>query len=362
MKNKSKVKFNLRRPSKGQRRSFSIDKQVCIPGQKSKSETLKDERIEAINKAFKSGLINEHRATLQAKDVVKDLYRQHKLETEGAIVYNSENQKVLKKFFEKEYTGRELVDECSIKNDFTRAIEALGSISIISSTPEQLQKAIDSKIKKANKQRRVVSRLNSLLKFIQRDFKLKKKPKEYEDVKHLNLANFKKAVANVEDLNMQVLCWVAIGTGCRLGEIFALQPNDFRKNVLHVTYQIDKKQAKRRTKNKKARKVSAVPECLPYLQKWFKIDSEVKEGLRNARHADIIREACSKAFPGEVDKHLVFHDLRHSHAIHLLNQGVSLSLVAQQLGNSFTVCQDHYTGFTLSDDGVDAIANILKKA
>jgi len=37
-----------------------------------------------------------------------------------------------------------------------------------------------------------------------------------------------------------------------------------------------------------------------------------------------------------------------------------MSLVAQSLGNSLTVCQQYYTGFELTTDSIEAINTIMR--
>ncbi len=75
---------------------------------------------------------------------------------------------MLEKFWKDEYDHRDLVDCESSKNDFKRAIEVAGPLSLYSASRDELQKEI-AKHAKGNKQRRVVSRLNTLLKYIQRN-------------------------------------------------------------------------------------------------------------------------------------------------------------------------------------------------
>jgi integrase len=81
--------------------------------------------------------------------------------------------------------------------------------------------------------------------------------------------------------------------------------------------------------------------------------------IRNARYAERVRTAGRKVFPKDTSKHIKFHDLRHSYAIHLLNQGVPIGLVAQALGDSVQVTQENYLGFCLTDEGVSMVRTIL---
>ncbi|MCC7405816.1 MAG: hypothetical protein IT288_15555 [Bdellovibrionales bacterium] len=59
---------------------------------------------------------------------------------------------------------------------------------------------------------------------------------------------------------------------------------------------------------------------------------------------------------------MTFHAIRHCYAIHLISRGVSMSLVAQLLGNSLSVCRRHYAGFELTTDSIEAINTIMKRS
>ncbi len=74
---------------------------------------------------------------------------------------------------------------------------------------------------------------------------------------------------------------------------------------------------------------------------------------------ELMKKYCMIAFPKDSSKHLTFHALRHCYAINLLTKGVSMSLVAQSLGNTLSVCQQHYLGFELTNDSIAAIKSII---
>ena len=82
---------------------------------------------------------------------------------------------------------------------------------------------------------------------------------------------------------------------------------------------------------------------------------------RDESSRELMKKYCKIAFPDDPTKHLTFHALRHCYAINLLSMGVSMSLVAQSLGNTLSVCQQYYVGFELTNDSIDAIQAIVKK-
>ena len=102
-----------------------------------------------------------------------------------------------------------------------------------------------------------------------------------------------------------------------------------------------------------------IPDGKKFVSRWLKLPLRTRLELRNIHHGDVLTEACVKLWPGDPTKHLSARDLRHCYAIHLLNKGVSLSLVAQALGDSVVVAQTYYAGFTLGDQGLQVVNNLL---
>lgn len=350
----TRVNFILKKPD-AKRRSFSILKRT-IKDNKTSYEKVENEAIDAITKAYQDETKPLETCILLAKEVLASLYKEIE-KTKPKVVHNSANRDLLEKFWKDEYDHRDLIDFESSKNDFKRAIEAVGALSLYSATREQLQKEI-AKHAKANKQRRLVTKLNALLKYIKRDVKLRKDRKHQEDVLHLSEPDFKKILPFIQDETIKLLAQVAFYTGCRTGECFAIVPNNIKSNILQVPFQIDREGNKRDTKNRISRRAFIIEAGRPKVKEWAALD---KSDYRGVRASQAVAMACQKAFPNDRSKWITFHDLRHSYAIHLLSKGVSLSLVAQSLGNSVVVCQQHYAGFTLADESIDAIEATMKK-
>lgn len=350
----SRVNFILKKPDQT-RKSFSILKRT-ITENKSSYVKVKSEAIDAINKAFKKDK-PIGACIILAKEVIADLYKELN-KTKPKIVHNSANRDLLEEFWKDEYEHRDLVDFESSKNDFKRAIEAVGAISLYSTTRENLQKEI-AKHAKGNKQRRIVERLNTLLKFIGKDIKLRKDKKNHADVAYLPEADVLKMVKFIDDENIKLMAEVAFYTGARTGELFAISSQSVRANVVLIQNQIDREGNKRETKNRVVRKGFVIEAGRAKVKQWAALD---KSKFRNVKFSNVIKNACQKAFPDDKTKWIVFHDLRHSYAIYLLSKGISLSLVAQSLGNSVTVCQENYAGFSLADESIDSIESLMKKA
>jgi integrase len=84
------------------------------------------------------------------------------------------------------------------------------------------------------------------------------------------------------------------------------------------------------------------------VQEWVGI--EYKDRRKLGCPSAKLLAACVKLWPNDPVKHCTVHSLRHSYATHLLQKGVSLSLVARFLGNHLKVTEAYYTAFTFGDD------------
>lgn len=133
---------------------------------------------------------------------------------------------------------------------------------------------------------------------------------------------------------------VALETGCRYGELIALRVEDFDADAgtLHV----------RDSKSGKPRHVVLTQEGAAYVAEIAKgrspaamlLVKENGEPWQRDHQADPLRNACKNA---KIDPAINFHALRHSWASHAVMRGVSLQIVARQLGHTTTrVTEAHY--------------------
>jgi len=148
----------------------------------------------------------------------------------------------------------------------------------------------------------------------------------------------------------------AFATGGRLGEIFAMTKTVGAKRAVYIDRQMKMDLTYGPTKNKRSRWIKVLEELWPDTQNWLKVSEAERKALRRERWADIVRGACKTAFPKDPEKHLKFHDLRHSYAIHCLSKGLTLEQVAKALGDSIVVVQEYYTGFVLTLNELDGFA------
>lgn len=133
-----------------------------------------------------------------------------------------------------------------------------------------------------------------------------------------------KAIADQASDQVRAAIWIAIYTGCRRGEILALDKADIGKTELTI-----------RARNTKTLRTRTVP-IIKQLKPWLKyvplsINFEgLKTGFRRARE--------DAELP-----HVTFHDLRRSCGTLMVQAGVDLYVVSKLLGHStVAVTQKRY--------------------
>lgn len=352
---KDKIRFYVKKPGAGRAR-FSVLKDTLKPDGRRIQEIVRDERIDAVNRAYKAKMRDRATCELEVQQVIESLYKPFRT---AAPQFTEANRKLLDAYWDAEYTNRELADVESARNDLKRAIEAVGTLSLLSATQKELQEQIRLR-HRGNKQRRIVARLNQLLKFAKRPFKLHKDKKEKRKVKYLNPDEFKRVLGHVLEPEIQTVLTVCFAIGCRVGEAFALTPDDIRGDVVHIDKQLRRDLTTTGRKRGGECYVLPDPQWLPVLTTWAAVQDKAR--IRNLSWPKIVRAACMKAFPSEPSKWISTHGLRHSYAVWLVSKGISLSLVAQSLGDSITVVEEHYSGFVLTPESIEHIRSRLKQA
>lgn len=359
------IKFYIKRPDKaikgqksrkGKRKSFAVYQRSFKNGKRTGDKVISDPALTSINKSYNDKTLGYIDAEKAVKAFVISLEKRYGIHQK--LVFNNDNLKVLKDFWQKEYSTRDLVDENTAYCDFRRAVEAVGQKSLRSSRQDTLEKEIKSKYR-GEKQRRIAARLNQILKFLGRGFAIRKDRPEKRVVKHLTHEEFNQVVMHIEDPSLVTLSKVCFFSGMRVGEAFGIESIGISKNFVRVHQQEDKHGILRETKNRKERLSYVFDDGIAALKKWVQERDGFSLSRTNLNKK--FRSACEKAFPDNSEKHCKFHDLRHSYAIRLLSKGVSLSLISQSLGNSIGVCEKYYTGHILTQESINYIKDQIKK-
>jgi integrase len=364
-----RVNFLLKRPSeKEKRRTFQILR-VTINRETKKPQysKIQDQRLDALNKLFLEGVHDFSDAEKQAESLREDLYKAE-LKAFPKVVFNSQNLKLLDTYWKEEYAHRHLVDESSSRYELQRAVEALGSISLVSASARDIQAQVNKHFT-GRKQARIISSLHQLLGYLGRkDVKLIKAREEVVRVRHLSEEDFLTVATHIEDETFRLLATVAFYSGLRFGELFGLSEDSLRSNgSLYIDSQVlltkeGKFVFNAEPKWGKIRVAVPVPEGAEYIKKLCAMDKEkLTEEYRKKDAAEIIRQACIKAFPNNRAKWCVFHDLRHSYAWMLAKEGFGIGWIASNLGNSEAVCRKYYLGWISSDETVSAQKLLFEK-
>lgn len=319
-----------------------------------------------------------------AKEIRSEIHRSQQIrDGKVRLVKHIDNQKILADFVAERIEDRKIVNPKGHEQDFTRAVLVIDreNLSLKTATRKELQKAVN-KIDRNNIHRRVCSRLNSLLGFIGRRERLE--AAEYNEVPTIfTEAEFLNLIENIEPPeefmahkeDIKNLFFTLFYTGLRVGEAFALsgrrqkdmntgrQLNFLDGNQLAVYSQMLKDSKKiTSTKTGKERVAYVIQNNFHKIQAWADLDRTTKEKLRKIEFSYLIKKAGRLTFPKESEKqNFKAHDCRHSYAVHLLNSGVSISLIAKALGNSILVCEKYYLGYALHEEGIQMIHQLMNQ-
>jgi integrase len=137
-------------------------------------------------------------------------------------------------------------------------------------------------------------------------------------------------------LIFEILFW----TGCRIGELLALSPNDvnFDKNQISITktyYRTGREDVITEPKTKQSIRIVEIPGFLTQEIKDF-VDGHY--GMPDdERLFPIVQEAVQHKMKRQIEKAGVkkirVHDLRHSHVAYLINKGIEPILIKERVGH-----------------------------
>ncbi len=371
MKYSANTGFFVKSPT-GNRKSFSIISYEKEDGKKVNNKALRIPEVVKINVQYEAGELSFDQAKRLVSQI-KDNLVQGVKDSNQTYFHNQENADLVEKYIKAKYRqqrrrnkGSKQKSQDDMRTSCLRAIKCLGAKSIYSATENYIQDCIDENFE-GNVQRKMVSRMKQILGFIDRkDVQLEQDPEEHKEVRHLTLAEGERLL---EELSKNRLVYLAAAltlyTGCRIGEVMHMTSASILSDeIVAVKRQRERKTwAVVPTKNRKERQSFTIKDVSLLVEEWEQLDLEAKKKARKG--AKIIpreiNKACRKLWPRNPEKHLIHHDLRHSYAIHLLQTGVPIDLVALSIGDTVEVCRKNYTGYILNDVGISTIASIMKK-
>lgn len=152
---------------------------------------------------------------------------------------------------------------------------------------------------------------------------------------------------NIHEWNFYIFFMIAFYTGMRKGEIYALQWTDIENDIIHITKSITQKlrgeDRETPPKNKSSIRDIKIPSQLKnalkeHLQRYKSVSGfsntwKICGGLQCIRDTSV--ENRNKLY-AELSglKKIRIHDLRHSHASYLANNGINIQEIARRLGHS----------------------------
>ena len=166
---------------------------------------------------------------------------------------------------------------------------------------------------------------------------------------------FEQFLNSVDDPEYKLFFKFLFWTGCRRGEAIALQKQDvynkqpnnhfvsFNSNsgdkkrdvFVYVRYsQRDQKSGLRPTKTKQKRYIQLDNELSKSIEPLLSTKGKYVFGGEKGLSPSNILKAFNKAIEKSGVKHIRIHDLRHSHASWLINNGVNIVAVSKRLGHS----------------------------
>jgi integrase len=352
--------FSTKRPSKT-RKSFAIHRKIKNADGTYSQPQIKNPILDAINKNFKDGVLDFNQANLQVLTLVKKL-KAELADADGVVlekIISEDNKKVLNGLMKVNYSGKDIKRPALIDAEFAFALKGIEPLSIISSSQAKLQSAV-SFLWNAKQSKRYVGRLNQLLKFAGRDFKLHFKKPIHNKVSYVSWDDFVKIRKNVKDSDLKNLYTFLFCTGVRLGEAFVIRSGDLKPNgTIYISHQMTEKRVVRVLKNGKPHHTYRLDFGKTEIEKWAALSIEEKEKIRTrCQHAILY---AARATFSDKEKHVSCHDLRHSYVIHMLGQGIPLDKCAKLIGDSIKTTEMYYAGFSMSSEEIDVVAKILKK-
>lgn len=308
--------------------------------------TLINSDLDLINKQLRSEKISLNEAIKASRLLIEKLRKESGL-TEHKI--NDVNQNILDRFLSEYKRDRpNLVDFQAARNKFLRNVNLLDNLSLVSASKEELYSKLESANLPDNRRRECIHKLNTVFKWLGRDLRLVAPYEEIREVNYINEDELVILLNSIDDSGLKLAIEISFYSGLRVGELKALNKSSIKNNCINVDAQIDTALKKRLPKNRKKRRAILPDNQIELVRKWS--DLEKKKYTRFYLNKNLQKHTRSV-----LKKHIKWHDLRHSFAIHLLSRGAPITLVAQSLGNSVLVCEKHYSGHIISDQGVSTL-------
>lgn len=174
-------------------------------------------------------------------------------------------------------------------------------------------------------------------------------------------AEFERFIASVDNIKYKALFTTLFYCGCRIGELQALQSNDYdgQKLFVHGTFTrktMDDSQYRiTETKNYKSRYVPLPEKATAVLDEWLsykkahKISNAYIFGENDPISLNAIQNAFTRGIEKSAVKKLRIHDLRHSYVSLLMSKGANFGVIAALIGDTLEQVVKTYAHHTEED-------------
>lgn len=180
---------------------------------------------------------------------------------------------------------------------------------------------------------------------------------------------------NFENLYFSTLCKLALATGCRIGELLALEwaDIDLNQGVIHITKTLNNQLQVNSPKSKTSQRDVTIDATTIAMLKSYRLKQRVEamklgtnlpEVFTNFSghytQANKLREQLKRFAKANGLTPFGFHTFRHTHASLLLNAGINYKELQQRLGHS-TLAMTMDTYAHLSDDSLKTTATLFEQ-
>ena len=146
---------------------------------------------------------------------------------------------------------------------------------------------------------------------------------------------FNRFLAMVDDRVYQLYFEFLFWTGCRKGEALALQKNDISEQCATIRYsKRDQRDGLKPTKTKTIRRIKLDVTLWNDIQELMDSEGPYLFGGKKSLAYTTVYTKFRKAIIASDTKAIRIHDLRHSHATWLINNGVNIVAVSKRLGHA----------------------------
>jgi len=249
------------------------------------------------------------------------------------------------------------VYECHVR----RHLSAFNQVKINRITPADIEKLIDglqSRMVNILTIRKTMTVLGQIMKYAVRHryisfnpFTDSEKPRrrqgaevEEKKIRVLNPDEITRLLDAIEDPKYKMLVQLAIMSGARQGELLGLKWPDIDWTVgqIHIKRTFNNHRWYKPKTKASIRKIDLGPSTMAALKRWrlacppneLNLVFPSPSGERPADRTDFVNKAFEPALSKTGIGHIRFHDLRHTFASLLIEQGENIKYIQSQLGHS----------------------------